>query len=82
MRVKTIHRPVELSKGKFATKKHLRGFYAMKLESIKWIEKGKTVAFEKRLKLPEQQVLLLYHPCYRITKTFDTDEGQEILLWN
>lgn len=61
-------------------RKYLRGFDAMKLESIKGTEKGKTAASEKRLKLAEQQVLLFYHPCYRIAKTFDTDEDQEILL--
>lgn len=68
-------------RGNLLRKKYLHGFDAMKLESIKWTEKGKT-ASEKRLKFAEQQVFLLYHPCYRIAKTFDPDEDQEILLWD
>lgn len=68
-------------KGNTLRRKYLCGFDAMKLESIKWSESVKT-ASEKRVRFAEENFFLLYHPCYRIAKTFDPEQDKEVLLWN
>lgn len=68
-------------KGNTLRRKYLCGFDAMKLESIKWSERVKT-ASEKRVRFAEEKFFLLYHPCYRIAKTFDPEQDKEVLLWN
>lgn len=68
-------------RGNFLHQRYTRAFDFMKQRTIEKIQKEKIISTVS-LKYSETQIFLLYHPDYKIAKTFDIERDADILLWD